>query len=191
MSKIEIKKGKLLKGDIIQVEYLKSDGTDAKPAECSEKHLHPPHEDLKKAFVSLSVHAALTGEFISSSLIGDIKKPDTELVENFNVTGFTIVGEDEDEGVILSARKTLKTGKTMGFNTPKILLEDESETAYQFAKDLALCIADCKDQLTEYLNGKFAPDPQGTLFLDENKNVVHGEKKLPKRKQVQAEAELA
>lgn len=167
MSKITITKGKLLKGDLIQIEYLKTDSSESKPAECSEKHTEPPHNDLKKAFKSLAIHSALLCEFIPVASIADIKKPDQELTKNFNVTGFTIVGEDEVEGVILSARKTLKSGKTMGFNSAKIMFNDESETAYEFVEDLEQSIGLCKDELRNFLDGKHGDDVQGKLDLPE------------------------
>lgn len=189
MSELQIKKGKLLKNDRIEVEYEKTEA-DSSPAHCKEEHTSPPHADLKKAFQALVIHAAIIGEFVSASIITDIRKHDPEIIENFNVTGFTVAGANDDEGVILSARKTLKSGKTMGFNTPKILLNTESETAYEFAEDLGLCVADCKDQLIEYLQGKIAPDPQGVLFLDEESDVVHGEKKKVRGRKKKEKEEL-
>lgn len=185
MSNLTITKGKLLKGDRVEIQYLKNNGIESKPAECSEIHKSPPHIDLKKAFDSLIIHSCLVGEFIPLQAIKDINNPDPEQVKDFTVTGFTVVGEDLDEGVILSARKTLKSGKTLGYNCPKILFNSETETTYDFADDLALCIAGCRDELQLYLGGKFAPDPQGVLFMDENKEVIHGEAKVKRgRKKV-------
>ncbi len=165
MSKITITKGKLLKGDKIEVEYTKQENSASKPAKCSEEHVDPPHDDLKTAFAALAIHAALLGEFVAISAVKDISKPDAKHSKDFTVTGFTITGGDDDEGVILTAHKTLRSGKSLGFNTPIIRFEDESNTAYPFMEQLETAINECKDQLREYLNGKYAPDPQQKLDL--------------------------
>lgn len=163
MSQITITKGRFLKNDKIAIEYLKEDGNESKPAECSEMHSSLTHKDLKKAFQCLAIHAALIGEYVSHLSVKNINKPDPDLVKDFIVFGFSIV----EDGVILYARKTLKMGEAMSFNTPVIKLEDKSEDAYPFTKNLAICIDACKDELTKYLDGKFAPDPQIVLFPDE------------------------
>lgn len=161
MSKIIITKGKLLKNDKLEVEYQKSDSSESKPAECSEKHTAPPHKDLKNAFESLRVHVALLGEFISLSSVSKVKKPDPEIINKFNVSGFTIIGDNE--GVILSAQKQLKNG-ALGFNTPIVRFESDSEDVYPYMDLLIETIEACKEELIEYLNGKHAPDPQQKLF---------------------------
>ncbi len=81
----------------------------------------------------------------------------------------------------------------MGFNTPLIKIsepdmesENGKEPEYKFADELADCLDDCKKELTEYLNGKVAPDPQGKLFPEakeeaakENGTRTRGRKKIP------------
>ncbi len=163
MSQITITKGRFLKNEKIAIEYLKEDGSESKPAECNEMHSSLPHKDLKKAFQCLAIHAALIGEYVSHLSVKNINKPEPDLVKDFIVFGFSIV----EDGVILYARKTLKMGEAMNFTTPVIKLEDKSEDAYPFTKNLASCIEDCKDELTKYLDGKFAPDPQQVLFPEE------------------------
>jgi len=176
---IEINKGKLLKGDIVEVSFTKQNlKQGSKPAKCNEEHHDPPHPDLKRAFMSLNIHAAVIGEFVSQLDIKDIKNVDFDLCKDFKVTGFTIVGEELEQGVILSARKTLKTGKTMGFNTPVQHFEDPSDNPYLFCDDLQECIDNCKRELTKYLEeGKFAPDPQLDMFKEPEKKPA--EKTLP------------
>lgn len=179
---IEINKGKLLKnGEIIEVAFTKQNvKQNSKPAKCNEEHHDPPHPDLKKAFSSLNIHAALIGEFISPLSFADINNVDAELYKDFKVTGFTLVGEDLEQGVILSARKTLKTGKTMGFNTPVQHFEDPSDNPYLFCDDLSECIDNCKKELTKYLEeGKFAPDPQIDMFEEPKASDKPVEKIIP------------
>lgn len=162
--RIEITKGKLLKGDKVEIEYTKRDSPDSKPAECSEKHTDPPRPEFKKAFANLAIHAALIGEFIPLTHIDDLTDP--RAAEDFNVSGFTCIGEDEDAGVILTAQKTLKSGKTLGFNTPIIRFNDISENPYPRLDELLNSIDLCRAELKLYLSGKHAPDPQLSLDLE-------------------------
>jgi hypothetical protein len=166
MSKISITKGKLLKGDKVVVEFEKRDSNNAKPTHCSEESFGKPHKDLTTAFNALALHAALLGEFVGTAMVPDIDNPNPELFRDFTVTGITISGGDEDKGVVISAYKTLKNGKTMHFNTPNTRFSDESEKAYPFLTELDDAITLCEDELREYLNGKVGPDTQGSLEFE-------------------------
>lgn len=166
MSEIIITKGKLLKGDKVEIEYQQKHSSTAKPANCSYEQDETPRIELKKAFSNLAIHAALLGEFIPLKSIKKIDAPDPELVKDFNASGFTISASKKgDEGLILTAQKTLSSGRTLGFNTPVIRLDDESENAYPFSKELSAAVDVCKDELTQYLNGVRGEDPQGKLQL--------------------------
>lgn len=166
MSQIIITKGKLLKGDKIEIDYLKKEKQDDAAVECAEKSSIPPKESFKAAFDALAVHAALYMEFIPLTKVKDVNNPDADLMKNFNVSGFTIVAEGgDDEGVILTGQKTLKDGKKAGFNTPTLRFNDESENAYPHLEVLQKAIEVCKDEIRKYLNGEHAPDPQQKLDL--------------------------
>lgn len=165
--KISITKGKLLKGDKLEVEYEKQLPGEMKAAKCSEEHQTPPHKDLKNAMQALCIHAALLGEFISPVLVPDITNYNPELVKDFTVTGFTLsYSKDDTESIIITASKSLKTGKRLGFNTPICGLFDTSEKAYQFVEYLEECVSVLKKEFAEYLAGKYAEDPQGSLFAE-------------------------
>lgn len=163
---IEITKGKVLKDDVVEVSFTKTSST-TKPAKCNEEHKDPPHPDLKRALQNLAIHAALIGEFIPTSEIGDIEKPEHENLSLFHVSSFSTKGDDGEDSVVITAQKTLKTGKVLGFNTPSTRLNDDSDSAYLFAEDLKSCIEYAKAEFREYLNGKIATDPQGKLNFDE------------------------
>lgn len=162
-TKITITKGKVLKGDKVEVEYKKNSGAKNKPAVCSEEHSEPPHPDLTKAMEKLTVHAILLGEFLLPSKIKSLEKVEQTMIEQFHVSSFSI-SDKSDEGVILSAQRTLKSGKMMGFNTPLVLFTDDSENAYPFMKELEVSVAECRDEFEAYLDGKFKDDGQGKLF---------------------------
>lgn len=161
--KIEILKGKILKGDKVEIEYTRRDNLEEKPARCTYEHTAPPRQQLKKAFACLSVHAALLGEFIPLTSIEEILEPDPELIKDFNVSGFTIIGSDDNEGVILTAQKTLKSGKILGLNIPIIRFNDESENSYPHLQELSDAVDMCKDEMSLYLAGSHAPNPQQEL----------------------------
>lgn len=164
MAQITITKAKLLKNDHVEIDYRQKDSSDSKAAKCSYEHDAPPRKEFKEAFQKLSTHAAIIGEYIAITDI-DIEQPDPEKIKDFNVSGFTVVGEDKDEGVILTAQKTLKSQKILTFNTPTVRFNDESENAYPYLNELQSCIAVCKERVRDYLNGQHADDPQTKLEL--------------------------
>lgn len=162
---IQITKGKVLKDDVVEVSFLKI-SPKTKPAKCTEEHKDPPHPDLKRAMQLFAVHAAILAEFIPSGEISDIANPQHDDLINFHVSSFSTKGDDEDDSVVITGQKTLKSGKVLIFNTPSIKLADESENAYLFAEDLKSCIENARFEFREYLNGKQATDPQGKLDFD-------------------------
>lgn len=158
MSKIHITKAKVL-NEKVEVEYYQVE-KDLSKTETSQVHNSPPHDDLTTVFDGLAVHAALANEFIPSEEIGDIEVPDHEGLQKFKVKGFSIIGEEPDQSVIISAMKELSNGKMFGFNTVKIRLADTSDGAYQFAEQLQKVVKDCMNEVREYLNGKHGPKKQ-------------------------------
>lgn len=160
---ITILKGKLLKGDRVEIEYTSQDNVNAKPVSGTLSSDNPPRSELKSSFGNLAIHAALLGEFIAPVMVPDIDNVNPDLVKDYTVTGFTITGKDDNEGVILSAQKKLKNDKSLGFNTPITRFQDESPNAYTFIDDLIDCIDDCRAAMKEYLSGKYAADPQQAL----------------------------
>ncbi len=181
MSKIIITKGKLLKGDKVVCFYNKQDSLDTKPTECEETHHETPHQDLRNAFAKLAIHSALIGEFVSYAMVPDINNTPPKLFEGFVVTGFTRTLGD-DEGVMLSAYKTLRSGKILQFNTPLTRYEDGGEHAYKYMDKLIEDVSTCENELVQYLNGKNGPDAQGKLDFPVTKiQVLPDETPKPKK----------
>lgn len=149
MSQITILKAKLLKGDKVEIEFTSRPSAEAKPKTCSEESENAPRPSFRKSFDALAVHAALSGEFIPESSIEDIKTVNPELIKDFTVTGFSLSESKKNgEGVILTGHKTLSSGKILGFNSPIIRFDDDSENAYPHIEELELAIATCKDEAT-------------------------------------------
>ena len=117
MSTITFHNGKVLKGDIVKISYSEQRNSKSKPSKHEVECKDTPHPDLKKAFAGLAIHAALLGEFVAIAQVKDIKQVDPELIKDYNASGFSISGNDQDL-VILTAQKTLRSGKAMNFNTP-------------------------------------------------------------------------
>lgn len=194
MSEITITNGKILKGDKVSIEYLKPPVNGNKPAKVSEEHSDPPHPDLKNAFKTLNLHAAMIGEFIEPRTIEvtNLDDADENLAADYHVSGFTIVGEDLTEGVILSAQKKLKTGRTMGFNTPIQLFQDPLVDPYPWGDHLKICIDACKSELAEYLDGKFTAPQESSHKQPVIPGIVDGneEESKPKRGRRKADSKI-
>lgn len=155
-----ITKAKILKGDRVEIEFTSRPSADAKPKTCTEESENPPRPSFKKAFDALAIHAALSGEFIPETSVADITKIDPTLVKDFTVTSFSLNDSKKNgEGVILTGHKTLSSGKILGFNSPIIRFNDESENAYPHIEELEAAIEMCKDEAAQYLNGAYADDP--------------------------------
>lgn len=165
---ITITKGKLLKGDKLEVEYLKKVDGENKPAQVSEKHKASPHPDLKNAFMALNIHAALIGEFVPLVQVSKIEEADESIAARFNTSGFTIIGiDDDDEGVILTAQKILNNGKNLTFNTPTTRFNDTGDNIYPYIDQLQEAVKGVVKELELYLGGKYAPEPQMQLDLED------------------------
>lgn len=153
MSNIEIKKAKIKNGIFLAYEYVeKTDNYENKIATSSDA---PIHEDLRSAFQSLVPHFTfLTEETKDFNL-------DEETLAKFKVTGFTIGGSGDTEGIVISGHKKLESGKVVNFNTPFQIFDDEE---YAYGDDLRGDVEHLKNEVYEYMEGKQAPKMQvGTL----------------------------
>lgn len=167
MSIIVINKGKVLKGGDIQIEFERIDDT-GKTKNCSEKSTIPVHADLTESLAALRVHLAVIGDFVKQKAVKDITNVPEELVTDFTVTGFSVKGGVEMEGVILSGNKKIPRG-ALNFNTPLVRNSDDAESGYIFNDALILAVEKCQKEFMLYLGGKYAPDPQMELFTEEEK----------------------
>lgn len=119
----------------------------------------PVHEDLKAAFTKLHRHLAIISDY------KDAPKKSTAFHETefpkFGVRGFSIGGNDENEGVTISGYMEGKYGM-VNINTPFTKFEGAE---YPFLSELYDDVEDCKDEVEKYLfEGKRAPEKQLELF---------------------------
>ncbi len=114
------------------------------------------HDDLRRAFNALVPHCINLAE--QHGLSGRV--PDDKI----DVQGFTISGEDENEGVTLSFTRTLSNGAEISLNTPFQKWDDQI-VPYMQADDLSLLIEACKAEVYSYIfEDKHQPNNQLELF---------------------------
>jgi hypothetical protein len=114
------------------------------------------HADMKVALNALNVHLMLLTE--------QAKTKTANTLESISVTGFVIGGDDEEQrGVTLIGRRTLKGNRVLNLVAPFIKFSDED---YADVADLAELVAGAEAEALEYLNGKIAPDAQMSLEFD-------------------------
>jgi hypothetical protein len=178
MGKVTIHSAKFLKEKAI-IDYTEERGTNLKPVRRNDEFRDIPHPHLINAYKGLAVHAAIIAEFIPAFEIDNIKKPEHEDLDRYNVTGYHISGEDRDQ-LVLTGQKTLKTGKILTFNTPILRMTEDGDNAYKFAVELHEAVEKCQDRVRDFLNGTVAEDPQGVIQFPEDKvnkvNVLPAEK---------------
>lgn len=118
-----------------------------------------PHEDLNKALQVLAFHAVM----IAEQLPPNTKNPqEHELLKGITVTGFSIGGSDEHEGVTLIAQRALKSGQVLNFIAPFTKWESDYKYVADLEPEMQVVLQECNN----YLNGKYAPSPQLELELE-------------------------
>ena len=128
-----------------------------------------PHPDLLHAFELLRGHLAI----ICSQLDG--KKPDLHKIESdelflalFKVTGVSIGGTGDSEGVTLVGNKKIKRGQ-LNLVSSFTKYMDENDP-YEYADELMHLVTHVVDEANQYVDGKIAPDAQGKLEFEANKS---------------------
>lgn len=166
--KIIIKKAKIDKEMFLNVTYHESiiliSGTKRKDigGSITRDGENAIHDDLKAAFKKLNPHLALIAEMIANPALDDLDMISDE-VKDFNVTGFSIGGNGDTEGVTLIGQRTLSTGKILNLTTP---FEKWDGSEYAFINELAETIEECKHEVELYLNGKMAPPAQQEMDFE-------------------------
>jgi hypothetical protein len=152
MSNVKIKKAKIKDELFLDVEYTEDlAGHSKKDTKLS--CTVPIHNDLKDAFAKFPKHLAMLCDEIE---IGE----DDRIYE---VKGFSIGGNDENEGVTLSGSKEGTYG-LVNLNSPFQKWEKSDYTRItQLSEEIEAAIY----EINEYLfNGKKAPEQQLSMFED-------------------------
>lgn len=169
MENIDIKKAKLTGSLFLEATYKVKDLVEKTSKEITEKNDAPVHQDLVDAFKNLHKHLPILCDYVKATKIkpemfGEAD-PTNDWIVDFEVTGFSIGGSDENEGVVLIGNKSLKSGKQVNLTSPFIKFNDEEE--YKYCGELSSDIYAVVNEVKEYLfNKKRAPKAQLSLELE-------------------------
>lgn len=114
------------------------------------------HPDMVEALASLRKHVVELCELGEYPTFDDIPE---RLLGAIEVTGISIGGSGEHEGVTIIAKRKLRNNRILNLVTPFTKFEDE-HSPYKYELDLSCCVGVVVDEARQYLNGKFAPDAQ-------------------------------
>src|SRR5688572_6655917 len=111
MSDLKILKVKLVKGgEKLVLSLHEEDNITAENAKvCS----NPPHQDLIDAINALASHYALLLDYATEKNYKETKE-----LENITVTGYSIGGKEDDQGIMIFGHRLTKRGKAASCNTP-------------------------------------------------------------------------
>ena len=128
------------------------------------------HDDLITALKSLVPHMVKICDFAGSDIIkeSNIESAFTlaEEFPQYEITGFSIGGIDDNEGVTLIGQRKFDSGKVLNIVTPFIKYTDED---YKFGDELASVIEGCIYEVEQYLFGnKFAVKQLEMDFSEEH-----------------------
>ncbi len=171
----KISKVKLLKNGcgFVECEETTIINIDGKPVEkvfqIPYTGLNLVHPDLAHSLSLLRSHLAI----LCSQLDGrdeDLKdiEDDEKFLDNFNVTGFSIGGSGEHEGVTLIGNKKIKRG-VINLVTPFMKFDDPNNP-YEFQTELNYLVNHSIDEFDQYVDGKIAPNAQPELPFDGDEN---------------------
>lgn len=159
---VEIKKAKIKSRLFLSYEYVvKEKDVENKNSTSSDA---PIHEDLQNAFDSLIPHLV---HICEEETLNSVSALEVErLISKYKVTGITISGSDDTEGVVISGYKTLASEKVVNFNTP---FQKFSDDDYPFSSDLYNSVGILKTEVLEYMDGKQGTKSQvGTFNFGED-----------------------
>lgn len=149
---ISITKAKIVKGDGLEIHFIETEADNMKVPKW-EKCPAIPHPDLNAAWEALAIHLAIMTGYVKPGDIKDLKKIKPEMVEGFKVTSFSLGGDEEKEGIVLSGHKILYNKKAVILNTPFTRFEEQDATRYQFMDELDEAIGDLRDEITKFMAG--------------------------------------
>lgn len=131
-----------------------------------------PHSSLVKSFQSLLPHALNLLRMVPKGSLFDekyIKRrdifKDTDL-RDFQLVGFELKGTDDEPEVSLVVRKDCVNEKDIDIKTPSIKTHGQSAN-YPFAGLLTEDLDLAKEEVHEYIYGKYYDSDQLTLIEDE------------------------
>lgn len=111
------------------------------------------HKDLRAAFNELIPHLAFLCEQKEADGKDSIDELPEEIFSTFEVTGYTVSGSDDNEGVVLVGKRFLKSKKVLNLIAPFTMFNNENEE-YKHAFELQQAIEACNYEVEQYLTAK-------------------------------------
>lgn len=156
---LQIKKVKINAKGIATVWYVQSQDNGKKPKLTHEGDA-VVHDDFRNAVDELAPHYALLTGYASFARGLKIETLKTA-TSNFHVSGYSIGGKDEDEGIVITGHIIVNfSGKAVIVNSPFTRFNEGEETRYKFMDQLIECVQQIINEAREYINGKFKPEAQ-------------------------------
>lgn len=134
-------------------------------------------DDMKKAFARFNVHLAAIDDLFKNAKIevDDIDKfHDHEFTYLMTTTGFKIIGDEDNQGIILIGHKFVSGGGRIGIETYKIMLD--SLSSYMWRNELKDVADKARLEVELYKAGKYVPP-------EEEDDDVEEDEKPKKKKQ--------
>lgn len=160
---LQIKKVKLTKQGRLEIKYIKKEA-DNSSSEVEEKHSSKAHKDFTDALDKMRIHLAMLFGFMKPT---EVKDPVSYMtgVGDYHVQSFSIGGEDEDQGIVISGYRILPSGKAAILNTPFTRFNEDEATRYKHMDALLKVVAEVREETVKYMGGKFEEDAQLSLNL--------------------------
>lgn len=144
---MDITKAKVTKDNTLVATYMDETGT----VTVEGKNLVT--NDLINAFKALVPHMA----FLCEQKEADGKEFLEDMPENIDsileVTGYTVGGDGDSRGVILTGKRFMISNKVLNLNAPFTKFTDENED-YAFQFELEQAIESCSYEVNEYIFNK-------------------------------------
>jgi hypothetical protein len=178
MKDIKIKSVKLIKGgEKMEVVYKETGENKSTVDKTCEDPVHP---DLKRTISAFDVHLAVLTDYITEKQITE-----KEVLEKFVITGYSIGGKEDQEGITITGYRKTKRGGTFALNSPFTRFDEDPQTRYLLMEDVMSKIDLAEKEVLAYLfEGKKGIDPQGSLFgyedLEVEEAVTHMQVAGPK-----------
>lgn len=160
---MKIKKAKLSKGGTVEATYLDADGN-----EITLKGKNKCHNDMRVAFARLvPFFADLTEQKEAEKIDWDELEcaENVEALRRLEVTGLSIGGDDNNQFITMTGKRTLLTSRVLNLNAPGV--EMESETfEWPHIDEFDVAVQGVLFEVEEYIVNKKWEVVQGTLNFD-------------------------
>lgn len=181
---MEITKAKITKDSTLVATYKDENGTTT----VEGKNLVT--SDLINAFAKLIPHIALLTEQKEANEVEMIEDVPDEISRILDVTGYSIGGDGDNEGVTLVGKRFLKTGKVLNLCSPFTMFNNENEQ-YANCFELLQEIQACEFEVKEYLFNKKWRVVQQELPFEEDTEIAEVQPDAVPEAEVYANSDVA